>query len=310
MNYTEIRVELPEGRAQPFAIWLCEEGLGYQEADQSTLDPPPVGRVRFHLYVEPGNQGDVLASLHETLDQHPGKAPPGTADEVSVTVSERNEDEWRDAWKRYFSTRRIGRLAIVPSWEEDAHVPGVNEVVLRLDPGRAFGTGGHPSTRLCLRLLGEQTDSLGATNGRQTQVLDAGCGCGVLAIAALLLWPEAHAVALDIDPEALEVTRENAVRNKVLDRMDISGQEIGALPGTYDLVLANLSGPTLLEHSDPLAGKVRPGGTLVLSGILTWEAEDVAAHYASLGLSLSRHETEEEWSALLLFRSLGPAPAA
>src|SRR5258707_913357 len=132
MHYDEIRIELDCARAEALAAWLGEEGLGFQEADHTTLDPPPAGRVRFHLFVPPAESAGLLPALRQ--------AAGATA---QLLLQRRDEDEWRDGWKRHFTTRRLGRLAIVPSWEVKDHVPVPGEVTLQLDPGRAFGTGGH-----------------------------------------------------------------------------------------------------------------------------------------------------------------------
>lgn len=292
MQYEEIRIALGESREGELSDWLAERGLGFQLADQTTLDPPPRGQVRFHLYVPPSEGPGLLQQLGAQLGP-----------EAEVTVRSRDEDEWRDAWKRYFTTRRLGRLAIVPSWEVAAHQPAPDEVTLQLDPGRAFGTGGHASTRLCLRLL-EGLSSAG--EAPLAPVLDVGCGCGVLAIAALLLDASGEGVAVDIDPEAVEVTLENADLNHVGARLRVATTPVQDVQGGFAVVLANLSGPTLLELAEPLAARVAVGGRLIVSGILTTEAPGIAARFAALGLPLQSHEEEEEWSALLL----GPAGVA
>ncbi|MCS6911662.1 MAG: 50S ribosomal protein L11 methyltransferase [Myxococcota bacterium] len=284
MRYDEIRIELAAERAGEIADWLTGQDLSFQQADETTLDPPPFGQVRFHLFVPPGDSQAVVQALREAIGQEP-----------AISVHSRHEDEWHDAWKRHFHTRRIGRLALVPSWEVDAHRPEPGEVTLQLDPGRAFGTGGHASTRLCLRLL----DDL-AGQGPLGRVLDVGCGCGVLAIAALLYDPNARGLALDIDPEALEVTRDNAARNGVADRLAIEATALDAVGERFAVVLANLSAQTLQELARPLRARLAPGGRLVLGGLLSTEAAEVAAQFVALDLVLVAEEKEEEWSALLL----------
>lgn len=294
MHYVEIRIEAGAGLTEALEGWLCDEGLSYQLADETTLDPPPPGRVRLHLYVEPEARRQVLGAL--------GAAFAGQAHDLDIRTAERDEDEWRDQWKRYFTTRRIGRLALVPSWEAGGHAPAPGEITLQLDPGRAFGTGGHASTRLCLQLIEAHLPA-----DTQT-VLDVGCGCGVLAIAALRCAPAATAVALDIDPEAVEVTEENAGINGVSGRLKAATTDLAALPVEvrFDWVLANLSGPTLLDLAPALRARLREDARLVVSGLLTEEAPRIAARFHDLGLTTLRHLQEEEWSALLL----GPGPAA
>lgn len=299
MQYQEIRIELSSEHAQPLVEFFCERELGFQECDQTTLEPPPPGRARFRLYIpqdEVAAMPELLAAVHE---QVPAQAA------VEIAVRERDEDEWRDAWKRYFTTRRIGRIAIVPSWEAAAHTPLADEVTLAMDPGRAFGTGGHVTTRLCLRFLTELHDNpssptLGAEGSGGPAVLDIGCGCGVLAIASLLLWPQAKALGVDIDPEAIEVTLENAELNGVRDRVRAETTLVDELSGQFQIVLANITGPALLELSTAIAARVAPQGTLILSGLLSTEAAAVKARFAQLGLACVQHENEEEWAGLVL----------
>ena len=295
MQYQEVRIDLASTHTEPLVELLCERELSFQECDQTTLDPPPPGRARFQLYIEQDGS-DTVPELVEAVHE---RLPPAAA--VDIAVRERDEDEWRDTWKRYFATRRIGRIAIVPSWEAFAHTPAPGEITLAMDPGRAFGTGGHATTRLCLRFIDELKAELGALTG--PAIFDIGCGCGVLSIGALLLWPQARALGVDIDPEAIEVTRENAERNGVADRLTAEITPVDEVRGSFPLLLANITGPTLLELSKAIAARTAPGATLILSGLLQTEAADVKARFQSLGMACLRHETEEEWAGLLLRRS-------
>ena len=294
MQYQEIRIDLASTHTEPLIELLCERELSFQECDQTTLDPPPPGRARFQLYLEHDGSAavpELVEAVHELL-------PPAAA--VDIAIRERDEDEWRDTWKRYFTTRRIGRFAIVPSWEAAAHTPAPGEVTLAMDPGRAFGTGGHATTRLCLRYLDElhADPEFAALVG--PAILDVGCGCGVLAVGALLLWAEARALGVDIDPEAIEVSRENAERNGVGDRLTAELTPVDEVPGRFALILANITGPTLFELSAAIAARSAPGAALVLSGLLQIESADVKARFQALGFACVRHETEEEWAGLLL----------
>ncbi|MFA7558966.1 MAG: 50S ribosomal protein L11 methyltransferase, partial [Hydrogenophaga sp.] len=168
---------------------------------------------------------------------------------------------------------------IVPSWHEP---PGAAQQVIRLDPGLAFGTGTHPTTRMCLRWI--------ATQGTQGQrVLDYGCGSGILAIGAAK-FGAARIDAVDIDPAAVETTRLNAEANQV--------QLQAGLPetaqGVYDVVLANILATPLKVLAPLLCAHVRPGGALVLAGILERQAEELREAYAPW-LALSVHDSEDGW---------------
>ena len=314
MQYRELRIEVAAPYAEPLGTLLGERLLPFQECDQGTLDAPPVGRTRFHLYLDDEQVPQVdglLTAVHELVTD---------GSRIIVEQRERDDSEWRDVWKQYFATRRIGRIAIVPSWEADAHKPLPDEITLNMDPGRAFGTGGHASTRLCLLLLDKlaeypQTEAVRArlqipfAESRQTEILDVGCGCGVLALAALKLWPGAHALAIDIDPEAVEVTRENTERNDLTTRMQATTKGLQRIKGKFALEFGNLTGPTLHMLCDDMVRHLAPGGVLIGSGILTIEAEGVIGAFAQRGLQLIEHLQEEEWSGILMQRPLDQAGA-
>ena len=150
------------------------------------------------------------------------------------------EAEWRDAWKRYFRVSRLTRqFVVVPSWER--FTPGPDDIAIQLDPGMAFGTGTHASTRLVLEEIQALADA-GAVAAR-TRVLDVGCGSGILAIAAVRRWPGATCAAIDVDPIAVTATADNAAVNGVADRIAASGRALTELGEAFPLVLANIQAP-------------------------------------------------------------------
>jgi ribosomal protein L11 methyltransferase len=184
------------------------------------------------------------------------------------------DQEWAEVWKARFAPRRIGnRLWIRPSWDP-APVPESYRVPLELDPGMAFGTGHHETTLLCLEWLDANIHP-----EQPKDLLDYGCGSGLLAIAALKLGAD-WAAGLDNDPLALEATRANAAENEVGDRLE-AGREWGELShsGPFDGVIANILANTLVELADDLIAATRVGGDLVLSGILTHQVQEVRAAF-------------------------------
>lgn len=187
---------------------------------------------------------------------------------AALHVARLDDRDWEREWLRDFRPMQYGRrLWVCPTSEEPPDPKGVN---LFMDPGLAFGTGTHPTTALCLEWLD-------ACPPKDREVLDFGCGSGILAIAALRLGA-GHATAVDIDPQALQACAENAARNGVSDRIDIMLP--GDLPaGTVDVLLANILANPLIDLAENLAARVRPGGTIVLSGILEEQGEAVAAAY-------------------------------
>lgn len=193
-----------------------------------------------------------------------------TGGELPAHEIEHIEDQdWERSWMDNFQPLRFGqRLWIVPSWHQPPEPQAVN---LHLDPGLAFGTGTHPTTALCLEWLDGQ--SLHDCN-----VLDFGCGSGILAIAALLLGAK-QACGTDIDPQALEASRDNATRNGI-DAARFPLYLPSEMPAdTFDLVLANILAGPLVQLAPTISQHVRQGGHLVLSGILAEQAEEVRAAY-------------------------------
>lgn len=237
--------------------------------------------------------------------------PPGAIEEIrtalwhlgrmrqvgELTVAERREDEWADAWKEHYRPQRVGRRVVVrPPWYEYEAMG--DDVVVVLDPGMAFGTGLHPSTRL--GVLG-----LEAEIRPGMRVIDVGCGSGVLTIPAALLGA-ASVDAVDIEPVAVRSTIENAERNGVADRIRVAEGSVGPgapFAGEYDLVLANIIARVLTELADPLVSAIAPGGTIVLSGIIEGKEAGVREAFDALGLSLVRRERMEDWVSLVYRRS-------
>ncbi len=236
------------------------------------------------------------------------------------------EEDWANAWKAHYPVRRIGtRWVVVPSWLSYDPQPG--DLVLELDPGMAFGTGLHPTTQLCLRLL----EQYGAPGQR---VLDLGCGSGILAIGLAKLGA-AVVLAVDNDPIAVAATRENVERNgtvqvEVLEGSLGGGVELPHWLGTdwgtqeraagagqgpvtlrpsaeFDLIAANILANVHVLLADDLAGALRPGGLLVTSGIIANRAQDVEQAFAAAGLMPVERLDEGDWVALVHRRGAGDA---
>jgi len=278
MRYVELAFSVPAAAAEECAARLVDAGAGgVEERDATTYDRAPEGCAVLVAWVDPAEVAPLLE-----------RVPLDDLGDVRVEQRDRDDDEWRDAWKRHFTARRVGRFVIVPSWER--YAPREGEIVLDLDPGRAFGTGGHASTRLCLELAGEFE--------HVQKCLDVGCGSGVLAIAVLRRFPEARAVGMDVDPDVIDVSRENAERNGVADRLALTTDPIDRLDENFDLVLANIEPHVLIPMVRQIAARVAPGGQLVLSGILVEAAPPVVEAYRDAGLAPLEHVDGEGWRAL------------
>jgi ribosomal protein L11 methyltransferase len=207
-----------------------------------------------------------------------------------VQVVEPDDAAHLDAWRAWAVPQRAGRrLLLQPAWLPLEGV-GPDDLVVRLDPGRSFGSGSHPSTRLVLAVL---EDELRAGD----RVLDVGCGSGVLAVAACLLGA-AGATAIDVDPGAPEVTRRNAAANGVAALVDASRTPVEAVPGTFDVVLANIGVRVLRELARPVRARVAPGGLFVLAGLLEAQADELLLDYEPC-VEVGRRSAEG-WTALVL----------
>ena len=207
------------------------------------------------------------------------------------------EADWANAWKAYFFVHRVGeRTVIVPSWRQADYEPRAGDVVLLLDPGMAFGTGLHPTTRLCLRAV-ETCVRPGM------RVLDVGSGSGILAIAAARLGASA-VEAVEIDPVAAGVCQQNVERNGVADVVHVTPGTLASAPSErFDLVLANITIATLLQLHPLLAEHLSPDGTAVLSGVLAERADELLAALLEAGWRHLRTEQEQDWVAIFASRA-------
>jgi ribosomal protein L11 methyltransferase len=209
-----------------------------------------------------------------------------------ITVAKVRREDWAESWKRHFRPLEVGgKLLVRPSWSRRRARRGEVEVVL--DPGLSFGTGQHATTSFCLREL------VRLRNPKAPQsLLDAGTGSGILAIAAAKLG-YAPVEAFDFDPDAVRVARENAEVNGVSLQLKLSQADLTRLPlrvkQPFDVVCANLISDLLMAESRRLLARVRPGGALILAGILREQFDSVRAHFEKCGLHLVRTRGEREW---------------
>jgi len=290
--FQECVIEIAQEQAEVWSDALFDLGalsVSVEDADADTPDEQP-------LFGEPGmeptrlawNRSRVVALFDEETD--PALVVTAAANQLGVdpvptfTLRAVEDQDWVRLTQSQFEPIRIGeKIWVVPSWHD---APDPDAVILELDPGLAFGTGSHPTTRLCMQWL-EQNVRAGET------VLDYGCGSGILAIVAKKLGA-GDTVGIDIDPNAVEASRYNAERNRV--------EASFALPeavseATHDLVVANILSNPLKLMAAMLSARVRPGGRLILSGVLERQADEVAASYAPW-IAMSVWRSEEGWVCL------------
>ena len=209
-----------------------------------------------------------------------------------ISIRKVPPQDWSESWKRHFRPMDLGpRLLVKPTWSRRQPRPG--QSVVLLDPGLSFGTGQHATTRFCL----EQVVAL-RRDGQSQSLLDSGMGSGILAIAAAKLG-YAPIKAFDFDAEAVRIARENCILNDVVKEVEVSEADLTRLPRKsreqFDVVCANLMYDLLIAERDRLLARLKPGGTLVLAGILETQFAQVEAAFRSAGLRRLRARTEKEW---------------
>jgi len=252
---------------------------GVERQDDTTFsqlveDPRPraPGTVRWRIYVEDGDEAEAEAYA-AAVDGH-----------ATVAHWRLHDLSFLTAWREFFKPARVSpRIWIHPPWED---APGNDGVRVEIEPGMAFGTGTHETTRLCLAALDDYVRP-------GMSVLDVGCGSGVLAIAAAKLGAS-RVVAIDNDPDAVTIAVENATRNRVdvhTSAADVADPGLGS----FDVVVANILPHVLIDLSDALLGRLATRGALVLSGIIREKADDVATHFASAGLRVAAIDTQGDW---------------
>lgn len=227
-------------------------------------------------------------------------AAAGVRPAGAPALRELADADWRDSYKAHFKPWQFGRLHWVPIWQRDEYRVPAGDAVLWLDPGLAFGTGNHETTRLCV----ERLVALATERGTAGRVVDAGCGSGILALSAALLG-FADVTGFDNDPEAVRVSQENAALNGLAGRVTFAtGDLTTGLARPADIVLANIQADVLIRFARELVAAVAPGGALVLSGILSRENASVREAFEALapGWAINAR-TMGEWSDVLLTRT-------
>ncbi len=299
MSWTEIVIEVARHHAENLSDALMDAGalsVSVEDADQGTESEQP-------LFGEPGmepeqaawehsrvialaaadaNHADIVAAA---LD---ASGLGGNSEPVTYTLRSVAEQDWVRLTQSQFDPIHIGKnIWVVPSWHDK---PDPNALVLELDPGLAFGTGSHPTTRLCMEWLEAHAPEM-------LSVLDYGCGSGILAMVAEKLGA-AQVVGIDIDPQAIESARYNSIRNNCeIDYYLPEQFSETLLDATFDIVVANILSSPLKLMAPMLAARVAPGGALVLSGVLVRQAEEVAAAYAPF-IDLKVWAERDGWVAL------------
>jgi ribosomal protein L11 methyltransferase len=295
MALHEIKVEIPPGAADAVNDLLLEHAFEHW----SVLEDVIVKRAWLAgICVDESGARAQWAALAPLL------AAAGVVPLAEIVSRVLADADWRDSYKAHFHAWQFGRLHWVPVWERASFRLPPGDTVLWLDPGLAFGTGNHETTRLCVERLVHRA-ATGMREPASSRVIDAGCGSGILALSAALLG-YGDITGFDNDAEAVRVSEENAALNGLAGRVKFfTGDLVGGLAAEpADVVLANIQADVLMRFARELTGAVAPGGVLVLSGILAPENAQVRAVFAAAapGWAIDSR-VMGEWSDVLLERA-------
>ena len=303
MEWTDIQLTVAQKdaeQAEAAATMIAEGGIyieDYSDLEQQVaeiahvdlIEPELLAKPRdvviIHIYLEPGAQpAETLGAIQARME---AAGIPYTVRTAGVA-----QEDWQNGWRKYYHPMEIGRrLAVVPSWQEY----DTDRVKLLLDPGLAFGTGGHETTSLCLEALDELT-----AGGER--VLDIGTGSGILAIAALKLGA-ACAEGVDIDPVAVRTACENAALNGVAGQFTgLVGDLSDKASGTYQIITANIVANAIISLAPAVPGLLAEGGHFIASGIIDTRAQEVAEALAKAGLTIAQRKDKRGWVCFVCTR--------
>ncbi|MCB2182176.1 MAG: 50S ribosomal protein L11 methyltransferase [Desulfobulbaceae bacterium] len=295
-SWTKIQVETNPGQAELIASFITSiTGLGVEQSIDQPGSSLPVATVTGYLEDKDEiqiKQQEILSFL-ENLSPKPSQ----------INFEEIIEEDWGKNWKKHYRPTQItDRITIKPTWEN--HTPKKDEIVIEIDPGLAFGTGLHASTRLALQL----TEKAFSLNPPPTTVLDVGTGTGILGMAAAFLGAT-DVTCIDNDPDAVVCALENVSQNKLSSTVKVSGMDLDDLRGTYDLIIANITADVLTLLAPGLTRLLASPGQLILAGILKGDqAQAIEKTFTALGLGVCDSPQEEaqdgeEWQAFRFVRT-------
>ncbi len=305
MNWTEITVQVAQkdtdmaaaiaNMTVPYGIYIEDYSDLEEKAEEiahiNLIDESLLAKNReislIHIYIaETDNALEAVEFLKERL-----RASGIECQVASIGV---DDNDWNENWKKYFHTTEIGqKLAIVPSWEEYENKD--NRTLLHIDPGAAFGTGTHATTSLCLGILENYVKE-------DIEVLDIGCGSGILAIASVLLGAE-KAVGVDIDAQSVKTAKENAGINKISDKTEfIHGDLADKVSGKFGVICANIVADVIIKLFENVSDFMEENGVLIISGIIDLRKDDVLSKADEFGFTVVEERYKDNWCAFVLRR--------
>lgn len=304
-QWVEIAITVPGDLMDAMSNFVTENGAQgvYEEStdprEGSGFDDPGLHQVVKAYLPRDIRLESRLAAIDHYIQSLSALFPDYP--KIAYTTEIVSDADWAEGWKKYFKPLRVTKNIIIkPTWER--YVPVGHDIVIEMDPGMAFGTGQHASTRMCLEAL--EDILLHGKTGAGNRVLDVGSGTGILGIAAAKLGAE-KVTCVDIDRQATDISRENIAINHVEDRVTAVTRDAATLRESFDLIVANLTAKALIKLRPHLASLLAPGGFLVISGIIEQNREDMESHFFSEPFATHRTLAEKEWLCYVL-RSEAP----
>jgi ribosomal protein L11 methyltransferase len=303
VQWVEVTLKTPSRLSEAISSFLIDLGSNGVVLDEVShpgkVAPSEEEHVAVRAYFHRGpdweeTQKSIKTYLHSLAGVDP------SAKEIEMNTATLSPDDWSENWKRFFSVTHVtDRLTVKPAWIE--YRPRGGEIVIVIDVGMAFGTGSHPTTKMCLKALEDilSADHPGA--GGILSMLDVGTGSGILGIAAAKMGvPKVRGI--DIDPIALRYAQKNIELNEVQDRVTVSGTPLSKERGTFSLVVANILSETLLELREDLVGHLEDGGLMILSGIWKEKKRPITRNFSKGPLELKKTLDDSGWICLIYKR--------
>lgn len=277
--------------AQDFDEFLHDTTPHWDYVDQAVMEKMKDCETCVTIYVADNPQGmEELMQVRQILARLKAQDPDGKYGRLELEMKDVDEEDWSNAWKKYYHPVQVGEhLVVCPSWEAYDRQP--DDVVLTLNPGMAFGTGTHDTTRLCMELLEKYITP-------QDTVLDVGCGSGILAITAALLGAN-KIIGCDIDEVAVKVAGENAALNGVQDRIAFhQGDLTSQVEGSFQIICANIVADVIIRLSEDAGRYLAKDGIFITSGIIDTREQDVLDALEHNGFQVIERRTSGGWVAL------------
>lgn len=289
INTSKDKKDIIEGILFDYGIYTTEEissdiveELDQDEKDWDFIDYPLLNSKEgvFALRVYPENMEDAKSLKDDLSEKNLGQC----------LIEEKDDEDWANNWKKYYKPLEIGeKIAIVPEWEA---YENEKRIVIKINPGMAFGTGTHESTYMCLELLERYVK-------RDDEIFDIGCGSGILAIAALKLGAK-RALAVDIDDKCIDASHENASLNNIEDKMDIKkGNLLDVVKGRADLIVSNIIAEIIVDEIKNLKNHMDKGGIFITSGIIKERRQMVIDALEENGFEIIDELEKNNWVAIV-----------